>query len=98
MSALLIYYRYNICNIGVMLIYLSQRSTIVEITMADVITCARRRPLGGAAVAETASDWLATTGSATVNAKTLKTARTQLGTQSLFRFGEVPYLRLPRYI
>ena len=45
---------------------LSQRSTIVEITMADVITCARRRPLGGAAVAETASDWPATTGSATV--------------------------------
>ena len=59
--------------------------------MADVITCARRRPLGGAAVAETASDWLATTGSATVNAKARKTARTQLGIQSLFRCNEVPY-------
>ena len=66
--------------------------------MADAITCARRRPLGGAAVAETASDWLATTGSATVNAKTLKTARTQLGIQSLFRFDEVPYPDPPLYI
>ena len=37
--------------------------------MADVITCARRRPLGGAAVVDLASDWLATAGSATVTSR-----------------------------